>query len=72
MKKNKEIMINCKGSAEVTLQQIENYQGELKSISDKNRQKLKNSILNYGFIQPFAIWINKQGTKKILDGHQVL
>lgn len=45
-------------------------QGDLKTLSDENKAKLKNSILKYGFRFPFFVWISPDGAKWINDGHQ--
>lgn len=49
------------------IEEIENFQGELKSIDQTNLNKLKSSIEQYGFSFPIFVW-----RKKILDGHQRL
>ncbi len=41
---------------------------ETKDISPDNLRKLKNSLLQNGFIQPFNVWDN-EGQLTILDGH---
>lgn len=59
-------MINIK-TKELPLKQIsefKNFQGNLKKLSKKNLEKLKNNIKNNGFISPIFIWENQ-----ILDGH---
>ena len=47
------------------IEQIDSFQGKLKSINEENFEKLKSSILKYGFSFPIFVWKNK-----ILDGHQ--
>lgn len=49
------------------ISEIEAFQGKLKSIDEENFDKLKRSILKYGFSFPIFVW-----NKKILDGHQRL
>ena len=44
-------------------------QGDLKELSEKNKQKLLKSFENEGFFVPFFVWENK-GVKYLLDGHQ--
>ena len=41
----------------------------MKSISPENLNKLKNSILKYGFSFPKAVW-KSGGNNYIIDGHQ--
>lgn len=43
------IKISCETNKSLTLEEIETFQGELKSIDRKNLDKLKSSILKYGF-----------------------
>lgn len=59
------IRVTCEGAARLTLDQLEEFQGDLKTLSDKNAEKLEKSIRKYGFTAPFFVWKGK-----ILDGHQ--
>ena len=45
-------------------------QGDLKFLSKTNYDKLKKNIEKHGFDIPVTIWIDSQGTKWLLDGHQ--
>jgi hypothetical protein len=45
-------------------------QGDLKDLSEKNYNKLKNVILNRGFSYPVYVWEDKDGLLHLLDGHQ--
>ena len=45
-------------------------QGELKFLSKENYDKLKKNIEKHGFDIPVTIWIDSQGEKWLLDGHQ--
>lgn len=45
------------------------FQGNLKSLSETDYQKLKGEIVELGFSFPVAIWQNSQ-QNFILDGHQ--
>lgn len=51
-------------------------QGELKSLSDVNYDKLKDSMLKRGFFAPVFVWAEKDTEGRIslrlLDGHQRL
>jgi len=44
-------------------------QGDLKTLSKENQEKLKNSIINYGIRFPAFIW-QSEGKKYIVDAHQ--
>lgn len=53
------------------LEEILDFQGGIKRLTKENMEKLKESILKYGFAAPVFIWATKKGiTKKCLDGHQ--
>ncbi len=45
-------------------------QGDLKFLSEDNYKKLKGRIEVRGFNQPVMVWIDENGTKHLLDGHQ--
>lgn len=45
-------------------------QGELKDLTEKNYNKLKNVILRRGFSYPVYVWEDKEGLLHLLDGHQ--
>ena len=63
----KEIKIKCKAADGLAIDELYEFQGELKTISDDELERLKKSILKYGFSFPVFVWKNK-----ILDGHQRL
>jgi hypothetical protein len=46
---------------------VKPLQGELKDLTDKNYQKLKNVLLKRGFTIPLFVWHNKE--YYIMDGH---
>jgi len=45
-------------------------QGELKYLSKENYNKLKKAIEKRGFDIPVYVWVDEDGTKWLLDGHQ--
>lgn len=45
-------------------------QGELKYLSKENYTKLKKAIEKRGFDIPVYVWIDEDGQKWLLDGHQ--
>lgn len=53
------------------LWEFEPTQGELKSLSKENFEKLKQSILKEGYFVPMFVWKNKNKLN-VLDGHQRL
>ena len=60
----KEIKITCNGSRSVDIGDLQDFQGGLKKIERADLEKLKNSILKYGFSFPVFCW-----NDNILDGH---
>lgn len=61
----KTIKISCKCSDSLPIDELKAFQGKLKTIDEESFNKLKASILIYGFSFPIFIW-----NKNILDGHQ--
>ena len=59
------IKINCKGTSEVPLKQLLDFQGDLKKLDNENYKKLRALIIKEGFLIPVFTWQNN-----ILDGHQ--
>ena len=64
----KKIKITCKGSRSVPIGELQDFQGDLKTLSTDNFQKLKRLLIKRGFSFPVFVW----GDNKILDGHQRL
>lgn len=63
------IKIKCKGSSIAKLEDLIEYQGNLKDLTETNYDRLLIS-LKKGFTQPISVWIKPDKTKYILDGHQ--
>lgn len=64
---SKKIKINCECQHSLTVEQLQAFQGKLKSIDSESFDKLKASIVKYGFSFPIFVW-----NDQILDGHQRL
>lgn len=62
---DKEIKITCQGQKYLPIDQLKTFQGNLKELHEDEYEKLKRSILKYGFSFPVFVW---QGY--MLDGHQ--
>ena len=65
----KSIRITCQGAATLPIDELVEFQGNLKKLSKKNLEKLKARILEDGFNVPFFVW-DHDGTFSLLDGHQ--
>ena len=60
---------SVKGTEVINFREISPLQGELKSLSKENYEKLKKQILKHGITSPIHVW---DDGKKLwaLDGHQ--
>src|SRR3989304_9503964 len=66
MRKNlKQIPIRCKGNRYLPYDKLKTFQGDLKEMTEANAEKLKASILKYGWVAPVFVW----GSDHILGGH---
>jgi hypothetical protein len=65
------IVIKCKAHQTEPIDRLIEFQGNLKRLSEKNREKLIGSICTKGFIAPIFVW-DDHGEWKLLDGHQRL
>lgn len=52
------------------INELQATQGDLKFLSKTNYDKLKKNIEKHGFDIPVTVWIDSQGEKWLLDGHQ--
>ncbi len=67
----KEIKITCQGADWLPIEELENFQGNLKSLTEGKYKKLRASIEKHGFSFPVFVWRN--GKKNcVIDGHQRL
>jgi len=65
------IPIKCKGAETLGLDELTEFQGELKVLTDENYERLKNEILELGFSEPICVWKDSKKKKNyILNGHQ--
>jgi DNA modification methylase len=64
-----EIRVTCEGAGSEPLENLSNFQGDLKSITPENLGKLKNRLVKHGINVPVFVWVS--GAKSyIMDGHQ--
>lgn len=69
------IKVNCQGADNLPLDDLLDFQGDLKILKDVDCKKLKKIIIKHGITAPIHIWKQTSGktaknTKYILDGHQ--
>lgn len=63
------ILITCQSAEVISFKNLQSFQGSLKKLTVKNRNKLMKSILKEGFMCPVFVWKHK-GIIYLLDGHQ--
>jgi len=63
------IQINCQGADLVDYENLKEAQGNLKSLSKTNYERLKKQIQELGFSEPILVWKEKN---KVVNGHQRL
>lgn len=65
------ISIRCAGSRSLDLNEINEFQGDLKDLSKENYERLKNIILKHGYSFATHVWQNPEDGKWMtIDGHQ--
>jgi len=65
-----EVIVRFEKTIDVTLPELLDFQGELKTLDDSSYERFKSQLLDNGFTAPFHVWIGPDGQKHILDGHQ--
>ena len=63
------IIVKAHGNQTLPIDRLMEFQGNLKRLTQKNREKLMASILEKGFIAPIFVW-DDAGEYRMLDGHQ--
>jgi site-specific DNA-methyltransferase (adenine-specific) len=64
-----EIVIKCQGATTVRLDELNDLH-HFKHLSDTDYAKGRAVLLERGFKFPFSIWVDPQGKKWTVDGHQ--
>jgi hypothetical protein len=65
------IKVTGEGAMAVGYKKLEPFQGDLKILSEEAYEKIKSSIVKFGFMEPISTW-EDQGRLYILNGHQRL
>lgn len=60
--------VRCSSGDTLELSQITPFQGELKYRNQQDVDRIKKSIMKYGFSFPFFVW-EHNGFNYVLDGH---
>lgn len=68
------IKVLVDGADAVEYTKLNNFQGDLKVLSESSYEKFKKNLIENGFIEPISVWIDDsdKGKIKILNGHQRL
>ena len=67
----REIRIACQGSDLRTLEQLVPLQGDLKTMTKADAEKLERALVSKGFRFPIFVWRDpSRGIERIIDGHQ--
>ncbi len=68
---SKTINIVCNSGLSMSINDINNLQGDLKTLSDESRSKLRHQIETTGFAYAPHVWLNPADKKfYLIDGHQ--
>lgn len=67
----KQIRITCKAASTISIEKLEVFQGNLKSLSEKDYKKFRAAIEKHGFSFPVFVWKSNKN-HFIIDGHQRL
>ena len=62
------ILIKCNTDSVCNFHDLKDFQGDLKIRTEKDIEKIKNSLKKHGFAFPFFVWKNND-TNYVLDGH---
>lgn len=65
-----EIKIRCKGAVELDYRQLNELQGNLKELSERDYKSLRKEILDTGFAFTPHIWRDSKKKYHLIDGHQ--
>lgn len=60
--------VKCKTKDTLPLDELVEFQGNLKARSNEDYAKIEKSIKKHGFSFPFFVW-HHDGTNHVLDGH---
>lgn len=64
------LKVACEGAATVQLDQLKEFQGELKSLNKDAFEMLKKELVQTGFAFPFNVWRDPDGQLNLIGGHQ--
>jgi hypothetical protein len=65
---DKTIEIKCETKETLNIAEMKVFQGALKERTDVDYDKIKLSIIKFGFSFPFFLWKDKDGNNYLIDG----
>ena len=68
MKTIKTIEVKCETKETLNIAEMKVFQGALKERTDVDYDKIKLSIIKYGFSFPFFLWKDRSGNNWLIDG----
>ena len=68
MKSSMTISIKCETKETLNIAEMKVFQGALKERTDVDYDKIKLSIIKYGFSFPFFLWKDRSGNNWLIDG----
>ena len=68
MKEIKTISVKCETKETLNIAEMKVFQGTLKERTDVDYDKIKLSIIKFGFSFPFFLWKDKDGNNYLIDG----
>lgn len=68
MKNIKTISVKCETKETLNIAEMKVFQGALKERTDVDYDKIKLSIIKFGFSFPFFLWKDKDGNNYLIDG----
>lgn len=63
------INTNLRLLPKVEFSKVNDFQGDLKNLNERNYEKLKKSLIEQGLLSPIALW-NNNGKLFLIDGQQ--
>lgn len=66
-----EVVVKCKGSRLLDIDEMHEFQGDLKDLSTQDYEKFKKIVLRHGYSYASHVWLDPKTNKwMLLDGHQ--
>ncbi len=67
---DKIIKVTCEAADTAPVDELQHFQGNLKTLRKEEAELIRASIVEHGFSFPVFVWKSPKGAKKLIDGHQ--